>query len=168
MSVVWEVRIPSDVRAVTGGMATEFVLDGVASTRLALFGRHPVHGDQEIARWSFEVAADSSPGCHFHTQVKGDFSDRLFPPTLSIPRLPGILVTPIDALDFLLGEVFQDSWAENVARDSADLRTWAAIQRHRLANVLEWQRQQVINARGAVWLAIKRAKPRTEQLLPRN
>jgi hypothetical protein len=119
----------------------------------------------EVARWCFEVGDDNSPGCHFHVQVKASEEGHLFPPSLSVPRLPGMLVTPIDAADFLLGELFQEEWTRHLAKETDNLRRWSRCQRRRLSNVLGWQREEVSRSSGAAWMALKRAKPARDRLL---
>src|SRR6266850_4101566 len=74
--------------------------------------------DQEscVAAWHFDVGVAISPGFHFHTQIstRPDAADMAaetyFPKTLDVPRLPAVLFFPLDALDFLLGELFLDQW----------------------------------------------------------
>jgi len=164
LSTLWEITIPAGCPKISGGRSTVFHLAGIACTRVSLWRINADCSETEVARWSFEIGGDDSPGCHFHVQVKGDVGDRLFPPTLSIPRLPGMLVTPIDALDFLLGELFQRRWEQHLGKETHDLLQWSSIQRQRLTKVLAWQHQHAQRARGSVWFALKRAKPEIDQL----
>jgi hypothetical protein len=164
LSMVWELQIPTGVRREKGNRSPYFILSRLASTRISLWSNAETVGLFEVARWSFEIGDDQSPGCHFHVQVKAEENDRLFPPTLSVPRLPGIFVTPIDALDFLLGEIFQDTWRQHISRDTDPLRTWATIQRERMVKLFDWHQSEIRNVLGAPWIRLKHAKPTQKQL----
>ncbi len=82
-----------------------------------------------------------------------------FPHAVDIPRLPGFLVTPSDAVEFLLGELFQDTWAARARDESPDTRIWRGGQKARLAKVMEWQQRLLSEALGSPWIALKVAKP---------
>jgi hypothetical protein len=165
LSMVWGITIPIGTPRGKGNRSHVFELSGIASTKVSLWRRADNGGSREVARWSFEVGSDDSPGCHFHVQIKADDTDRLFPPSLSIPRLPGILITPIDALDFLLGEVFQETWKKHLGKETDALNAWSAIQRARMLKLLDWHQQEIRKGRGAVWSCMKHAKPDAKQLL---
>ena len=82
-----------------------------------------------------------------------------FPKSVSIPRLPTIFVTPMGAIEFTLGELFQDRWAKAAMEDTGNGRRWASFQKHRLLSLLDWQRKEVKDALTSPWMALKRAKP---------
>lgn len=137
-----------------------FDLVGVASTRIALHeGTHDKPGDT-IAVWKMEIGDAASPGCHFHVQVegKGDY----YPTTLSVPRIPSILSTPLAAAEFALGELFQDEWPPHAARTVAGADQWEAIQKKRLRNLLYWSFREVSRAGRSPWALLKAAKPPAE------
>jgi hypothetical protein len=161
LTMKWELTIPRGVKRTRGRRADRFVLAGIASTKMSLF-KNDSQAHNEVARWCFEIGDANSPGCHFHTQVKGDPGSQLFPPTLSVPRLPGWAVTPIDAMDFLLGELFQDTWVQRVGEETDSVRTWANIHHARLTKLLRWQQQELSSGTGAGWSRLKRAKPESD------
>jgi hypothetical protein len=144
-----------------------FILSGNASTKIRVFQFYnESRGDQEIARWRFEIGAHDSPGCHFHTPVLQDREDEMFPHRLSIPRLPSLLLTPTDALDFLLGELFQDTWYRIATQPrNNDLGLWASHQRKRLRNLLQWKLDMVERTGGSPWMVLKREKPTDVNML---
>lgn len=158
LSTIWKLKIPHGANRISGRRCERFLLAGIASTRVSLY-----QGDRqdknEVARWSFEIGDESSPGCHFHVQVKADDGSRLFPPTLSVPRWPGFAVTPIDALDFLLGEIFQESWAQALGKETDSMRSWAKIHHTRIQSLIKWQLKAVGSNTGPGWSRLKRAKP---------
>jgi hypothetical protein len=78
---------------------------------------------------------------------------------VSVPRIPTLFVTPMAALEFLLGELFQDRWAEHVSADRDDVRHWRSTQEDTLIRVLEWKAQKIRTGIGSPWIALKRAKP---------
>ena len=81
----------------------EVVFSGIASTKLELY---LVGRADRIAMWRLELGAVDSPGCYFHAQVLGDSVCPPFPKAVKIPRLPSFFVTPMAAIDYVLGEVF--------------------------------------------------------------
>ena len=133
-----------------------FVLNGLASTSLIL---RNADTSALVARWQFEAGDAASPGCHFHTATNQYQTDGLFPEWLKVPRFPGIIVFPFDALEFVLGELFQDEWLRNVSRSSHERNEWASAQRLRLHNVLTWQQAMVNGSALTPWMSLKKAKP---------
>jgi hypothetical protein len=63
------------------------------------------------------------------------------------------------ALEFLLGELFQDRWAERVSNDSKEVQFWRSTQVKSLVQLLEWKRKRIESGVGSPWMALKRAKP---------
>ena len=78
--------------------------------------------------WRVELGADDAPGCYFHTQILGDREESPFPKSVPIPRLPSPFVTPMAAVEFVLGELFQDKWQEEARRTRDPQRRWRSIQ----------------------------------------
>lgn len=160
LSCVWEISTDGQRRN-----NTTYILKGKASTKIRIFEVAKDHCI-EVARWRFEVGTHDSPGCHFHTQILGDSGDQVFPHRLPVPRLPSISITPLDALDFLLGELFQDRWYQTVGQSTTpEVKVWSRNQRKRLINLLQWQLEQVRGGDASPWLALKYAKPEEPSML---
>ena len=85
--------------------------------------------------------------------------DGLFPEWLKVPRLPSILLSPMDGLEFLLGELFQRRWVEEVSADSEVRNSWANSQSHRMERILRWSWERVRNPDATPWIDLKKAKP---------
>lgn len=143
----------------------KFALVGQATTRVRLIEGEPHQPGQELAMWRMEVGVDDSPGCHFHVQALGELDAPPFPHSLPIPRLPGLLMTPMSVLEFVLGELFQDDWKMHAIQSSADMQRWQPIQRKWLINMLDWQRDRLIKLSGSPWTALKGAKPESDLFL---
>ena len=141
----------------SGGTSRFVRLIGNASTRVRLFCRTP---DQitEIAMWRMEIGDDDAPGCRFHVQVLGERDEFPFPHSLSIPRLPSIMVTPMAVIEFVIGELFQDAWPKEAARGTADMGLWRTIQVKRFNRLLQWQQDAVAQSTGSPWLSLKKAE----------
>jgi hypothetical protein len=155
ISVVWEISVE---KSSGSGSNPTFLLTGLASTKIKIWQCHHEH-PFEIARWTLDIGDTTSPGCHFHTQIQLDPADNKFPGSLSVPRFPAFLHTPMDALDFLLGELFQSEWYERVSRSSDPLRHWNGCQKERLTRMLGWHARTINEAKGSPWIALKRKKP---------
>jgi hypothetical protein len=153
----WQIRIPQLTGKKKGSSPKTFILLGLASTRITVWTAANSRAEEEIARWTVEVGDDSSPGCHFHTQITLD--GNMFPGYLSVPRLPGLLHTPMDALEFLLSELFQEDWFKNVSRETDELKQWAGCQRMRLLKLTEWQLNKISQGNGSPWTTFKKQKP---------
>lgn len=154
----WEIWNPDRSRR----RQREFNLLGEATTSLKILSRE---GDHLIAQWQIEAGDASSPGCHFHAAVNQYGDDGLFPEWLKIPRLPSMLLTPMDGLEFLLGELFQLRWAQTVSEESEDRDSWAKCQRDRLSNLLSWKLDIVRQSQTTPWMALKKAKPELDFLM---
>jgi hypothetical protein len=157
VSGTWEIHLPNE-RKKKSSQSREFILLGLASTEIGIWQNRD--GDvEEIARWTIEIGDAVSPGCHFHTQITLDDTDRMFPAALSVPRLPGLLHTPMDALEYLLGELFQDEWYKNATRSTNEVNAWASCQKKRMINLLRWQTDRLNKTAGSPWTMLKRQKP---------
>lgn len=158
LSFLWEVKRvqPKKQRA----PAEFFQLAGIASRVLRVFAIND-NGSQggELAMWRIEIGDDASPGCHFHVQIRGEANDGPFPKNLSVPRLPGCLLTPMAALEFMLSELFQERWKKHVFAETDALKRWRAIQRDRFLKLFAWQRETVSVGDRSPWSALKSAKP---------
>ncbi len=121
---------------------------------------------KRIAMWRMELGAYDSPGCYFHCQVLGDGVDSPFPKSVPIPRLPSPFVTPMAAVEFVLGELFQDRWAQEACRARSGHQRWRAIQEKRWSRLLQWQQGALGEHGGSPWMKIKAAKPPDTLFVP--
>jgi hypothetical protein len=144
----------------------KFALAGIASTRVRIYKGSPDKPLEELAMWRMEIGDVNSPGCHFHVQVLGEEDNPPFPHSLSVPRFPGIIFTPMATFEFVLGEVFQDQWRQIAASESGKMQTWLSIQRQRLVQLLQWQKGIVEDSTGSPWIALKSAKPVQDIFIP--
>ena len=143
----WESRLEDDL--------VEFC--GLASTKVELFD---AENDRRVAMWRMEFGAHDAPGCYFHTQILGDCDDPPFPHALPVPRLPSIFVSPMAAIEYVLGELFQDQWEQAVSQRRPDEDYWRKLQGERLLCLLSWQ-DRVLKKRSqsSPWMTLKGAKP---------
>lgn len=140
--------------------ADRFKLIGNASTRVRLHREVLAGNDRdELAMWRAEIGDAVSPGCHFHVQVLGDTEGAPFPSSLDVPRLPGLIVTPAAVVEYVVSELFQDTWLKHLGTQGADLNRWWPIQRRYLGAVLSWQLKVIKEASGSPWATLKKAKP---------
>ncbi len=123
-----------------------FEVNGIASAKLKIKNNE----NEILAVWRIELGASDSPGCYFHSHLPGE---------LCIPRLASLFVTPMAALEFLLGELFQDRWAEHVSRDCATVQFWRSTQQQLLLKLMDWKRKKIKSSVGSPWIALKKAKP---------
>lgn len=158
LSCRWEVKNPNTASS----KQREFHLIGEATTSINVFRSDD---GTRVAQWQIEAGDAVSPGCHFHCAVNQYEKDGMFPEWLKVPRFPGVLLSPMDCLEFLLGELFQDQWLEAISKDSADRNAWSNGQRHRLAQVLEWQATTVHKWTSSPWMSLKKAKPHLDVMM---
>ena len=156
----WVIDVPPKNKG-SKAPADYFVLRGLASTNISIWSVDPDKpgSTSEIARWTVDIGSADHPGCHFHTQIDLDEDSPMFPKSLSVPRLPSPFLTPMDALDFLLSEIFQDVWFKHVSAESDFATNWAACQRRRLVRLLKWQIERLEKLGGSPWTSLKRQKP---------
>jgi hypothetical protein len=129
-----------------------------ATTRLTLLicsqeGDVAAHGLAGHAVWRFEIGDPHHPGTLFHSQVDWPTVDDR---RLEVPRLPSIVLTPVEALDFLLGELFQVRWPQEQLGAG-----WQSTQRARLLKFLGGAADTVkdaTNGRSAL-MSLKAWKP---------
>lgn len=153
----WEIS-PLGARNVKSWPNRRFALAGQATTRVTIF-EETDDGRDEIAMWRMDIGDDNSPGCHFHVQVLGESDFPPFPHSLPVPRLPALMFTPMSAIEYVLGELFQDEWRMHSLAEDADMARWRTLQRRWLGNSLSWQRSCLDSLTGSPWVALKRAKP---------
>lgn len=125
-------------------------LCGLASTVIKLFDEGKA---EPIAVWKVELGDPDAPGCYFHIHAGALSED------LPVPRHPSLFVTPMAAIAFMLGEIFQGEWDRVVSRDTYDSGRWRTIQKQRLTALLEWKLRAIANTESSPWLSLKAAKP---------
>jgi hypothetical protein len=112
-----------------------------------------------------ELGAADSPGCYVHVQILGETDEPPFPHSIPIPRLPSLFVTPMSAVEFVLGELFQDRWARVAGANDHFAMFWRARQRTRLEKLFAWFQDHMHNPRSSPWVGIKEGKPQGSILL---
>jgi len=125
---------------------------GLASTVISVYDEGV---DVPIACWKMEFGHADAPGCFFHTFASVDHG---FP----VPRHPNMFPTPMSAIGFALGELFQDGWEQVVSGTTDPPQRWRSIQGKRLKALLEWQMKIIADATASPWYALKAAKPTAE------
>lgn len=118
-----------------------------------------------LAMWRIELGANDSPGCYFHIQILGDRDDPPFPKCIPIPRFPSPFVTPMAAVEFVLGELFQDKWSREAGQARHHQRRWQSIQQKRLSCLLKWQMAAMEYGQSSPWMNLKDAKPPADLFL---
>jgi hypothetical protein len=141
-----------------------FKVTGKASVRIRLI-EHNGEGVQELAMWRVELGDDVAPGCYFHIQVLGQDDRRPFPSSLSVPRLPALIFTPMAALEFVIAELFQDEWKRHVATATPAMKRWRSIQQKRFQSLFAWKYNLVSRSSGSPWVTIKAEKPESRLFL---
>ncbi len=138
---------------------------GIASTKVELYEV----GDSAapISMLRFELGTHNSPGCYFHTQILGESADPPFPNSLSIPRLPTLFVTPMAAIEYVIGELFQEKWKNATKGSTADAHKWRKLQLDRLKLLFDWYQDSMTELDTSPWMSIKSAKPKDDMFLSR-
>ena len=153
ISGTWELRPLGNPR----NSRREIEFCGNASTRIELYESDV--SATRLAMWRLELGTEASPGCYVHAQILGDADQPPFPKSVSIPRLPSIFVTPMSAVEFALGELFQDRWARVAAKDSSDAQYWRARQKYRLGRLFSWYQSELGSPLSSPWMGLKEANP---------
>ena len=130
---------------------------GKASTKIALYDSN--NPDTRLAMWRLELGDEKSPGCYVHAHILINSPDPPFLKSSPIPRLPSLFVTPMSAIEFVLGELFQDEWAKATTSNANDTPYWRELQKKRLQKLLSWYQDQMKNLVFSPWIALKQAKP---------
>lgn len=160
------------------GRKRTFYLVDEATTSMQVFDKET---SNMVALWQMEVGDAKSPGCHFHasmtercdrseidnpgeepTERDDSENEKLFPGWLKVPRLPSLIVTPFDALEFLLCELFQNRWPQVVSENNFHVTSWSRSQKDRLSRLLKWKLDVLQNSQAGAWSALKLAKPHAQ------
>ncbi|MBW7971870.1 hypothetical protein [Bradyrhizobium sp. BR 10289] len=169
LSFIWEVKKVARKR-------DEFAIVGLCSTKITLHDTSDrLNGVVNPLTWTFEMGSHDSPGCHFHSQIdwkapiKAVYKEEEMQawPSLDVPRLPSLLVTPGDCLDYILGELFQEAWPKKYEEtEIAHIGRWLSTSRQRIAAVLRSSLQAAEEGTStSPWIAIKQWYPRSEKML---
>lgn len=140
-----------------------FCLNGIATVCIDIWD---VNKNKSVSCWDFDVATPGSPGCFFHAQVpdKKYITEDLF--TCPVPRIPIFIYTPMDALDFILGELFQDGWKYHVAEKKARFIHQNQQQKLRFERTFDWLKNTIKTCEvGSVWSHMKSQEPHVMLLL---
>ena len=134
-------------------------LGGKASTVIAI---HKCVGsrvkNKSVLQWNVDIVTNptNAPGPVFHTQIKN-------PKNLPVPRLPSFLFSPVDCLDFLLGELFQERWQQHQSsrRNRQKTQRLASIQNPRLRRLITKQKKALKESgfNSSAWIALKNWEP---------
>ena len=157
LSFVWDLKPQKEGKKKTTP-AKFFSLTGNVSTRIEIWGKLRTEQQAdlfELGSWRFEMGCDGHPGAFFH----GQFDWKGYP-GIDIPRLPSILLSPAECIDFLLGELFQTKWPETQQSNKDQLNRWAKRHRTRIHNLLGTVSDVVKNSTGvSPWIALKQWHP---------
>lgn len=159
VSSVWEIQPIRSNNWKKSKLAEQFYITGKASTRVRIIKGTPDSPKEELAMWRMEIGNFDSPGCHFHVKVLGRDDDIVFPKSLPVPRLPGLLITPMEVFEYVLGELFQQDWAQEASAASDSMDYWAKHQKERFQKLLAEQLKQVNKSSGSPWAYLKKWKP---------
>ena len=107
--------------------------------------------DSTLISWNNDIGGISHPGCRFHVQLR-----KLDGNSFDIPRLPTILLTPVDCLDFLLGELFTTTWSQHQWSKLSTASKWTGYIRKRTTDLLSKKAERIEKERSHTpWMAVK-------------
>ena len=130
---------------------------GIASTKIELYLKNKKY--PPIAMWRLEFGTHDSPGCYFHAQIHKN------PP---IPRLPSFFVTPMAAIEFVIGELFQNDWKQTAMSNHGSATFWRSLQRGRLICLLNWYKDSLAKGDSSPWMNLKVKKPKERMFISRK
>jgi len=117
-------------------------------------------GGEVVASWDFDIGDHQSPGCHFHAKFSPPSEeDRVLFKDVDVPRLPSLIFMPTDALEFVIGELWQDEWRKMAASGTKEIEEWRRYPRDRFERLFAWYSSELRNTRGTPWAQLKCAKP---------
>ena len=146
------------------GGKTLFEITGGASTLIRIL-TDADGGETQLAMWRMEIDTDQGPGATFHIRVMGENADGQFPNSLAVPRLPIFPTTPASALEFVIAELFQETWSQHLALRSQQLHRWREIQSSRLRSYYDWRLSILRESHGSPITNLKSNFPRPDQFL---
>jgi hypothetical protein len=139
-----------------------------SSVRIHLVDTGAADDDREevVASWNFDVGDNQSPGCHFHAKFSHPKEeDRILLEDVDVPRLPCFIFMPTDAIEFVIGELWQDDWRKIAASGAKEMDMWRQFSRRRFEKLFAWYSSELGNTRGTPWAHLKCAKPDASVLL---
>ena len=163
-SGIWDVISVSHPKK--SSMPKNIMFCGIASTKIELY--RTGNDKKPIAMWRLELGTHDSPGCYFHAQILGKCKKPPFPKSVPIPRLPSLFVTPMAAVEYGIGELFQKEWSRHTARKTGDLHYWSRLQQPRLECLLEWYKNSLADGGSSPWMNLKVKKPNSQLFLSEN
>ena len=63
----------------------------------------------------------------------------------------------MSAVEFALGELFQDKWAREIAGNNFDASYWRDLQQRRLQSLFSWYQEVIGDAERSSWMTLKAA-----------
>ena len=154
LSSIWALEKEQPEGKKSRSLPKSFRVNGKASTKVSIH-REGKEADGPLLVWTIDVGDQQSPGVHFHAQFGCLHQNTKFP----VPRVPLLLCTPLDGLDFLLGELFQEDWLCRTSSSRPEVKSWGNSQKRRLTKVLGWFQSTMETARATPWMEIKARKP---------
>ena len=153
ISGIWQIRVHS------AGSGQQLEFCGKASMTTEVFALN--ESCTPLAKWQLDLGADDSPGCYVHAQIPWGFEVKnLGQNPIPVPRLPSIFVTPMSAIEFVLGELFQDEWPKATAGYTHHPQYWRARQRKLLLSLFSWYQNHLKKkSDSSPWVTLKKAKP---------
>ena len=127
LSFIWDVQIQGKYLLLAGKTSTVITIVPATDEK------------SPVLCWKTEMGDSNSPGCHFHIHIPRTIQGRAF----DVPRLPSILLTPTDCLDFMLGELFQERWVRHQESQAIANANWRTETRSRIATLLRKQAERV-------------------------
>ncbi len=146
-------------RAKIKRVGNDLVFDDVAT--IITIMSHTSHGITSIGSWHFDVGVVNGPGSFFHAKVEGEFD---FPAEFPVPRLTGLPLIPVAALEYVIGELFQIRWPRHVDADRREVLDWRSVQSRRLFNYFNTLREHVLREERTPMVLLKAWKPEDEGL----
>lgn len=158
LSAIWEITpIPPKKKKL---LPERFVVSGKASSLIRL--AEDISDERvDYVSWRIEIGDEASPGVFFHIQIGEDREGPYHQP-LPVPRLAAAPSTPMQALEYLLLEIFQDRWPERLKEEPERVNAWRNIQKPRLARFYAWQQEILLRRVGSPISDLKHEKPRTD------
>lgn len=158
VSSIWQIKRVKEKK----GPVKFFELAGEGSTHIKIFRE-----DETLQlHWHVDLKTNKkAPGYPFHIQVKQIGNGRDGPP---VPRFMSSLVTPIECVDFVLGELFHEDWERHQHEKDAKTRSLVSAQGTRVANILEAQNATLIDGpkTQTSWMKLKSWEPSLDICLP--
>lgn len=126
-------------------------ISGNASMSICIW-RLPRHSRRSLRKqfiaFNFDVGQASGPGPCMHAQVKAFRGNTAIvgQSEIDIPRIPSLIATPPDCVDYLLSQLFQEKWHRRFHNErAAEAQIWVK-QRQRFATLFNHAQQSVLGA----------------------